>query len=567
MDAGTSLPSRESEDVQSVRLLLRSLAATTALVVLLSVVFVPSFMTNDDPVMLLIASGRLTNSAPDEHLLYINVMAGGGLRWLYERVPSVPWYSLYLYLHLCMAAALTLASCLRWRPSGAVRYLTWILVLSILTRFTMALQFTVVATWLSWASVAWISSVTRGAATRQETRLVAVLGAVGIGLAGLIRPEAAILGALMAAPLLLWVLVSAGRGRAKLVAVAVAAGVVIVLGFTAANRAYYAASPGWEQFYNIDSAKTYFTVSDSDLIESSQATTRALRDVGWSTNDLNMLRNWFFVDQDIFSLDKMNAVIASASTRGFLKRLALAVDRLGTVRRDALAQIAVALLVVLVLAAPTKVSAWMGGVGIWYIVVALSVAVVLRPMPPRVYAPCLAAIVCSGLLLASASELASFSRRTLLVGALLLLDPALVGIRAVVGNSSQHAAEIAAFRDDWRAFSDRPSRLVVAWGGAFPYELVVSPLRESAVDVGTRALAGLGTLTPTPFTRTRLRDAGIDDLHVALIDDPGVALIAKESVLEFLTTFLRDRYQREVVAQTEFAGETFTAWRLVERPE
>ena len=565
MDAGTSLPSRESEDVQSVRLLLRSLAATTALVVLLSVVFVPSFMTNDDPVMLLIASGRLTNSAPDEHLLYINVMAGGGLRWLYERVPSVPWYSLYLYLHLCMAAALTLASCLRWRPSGAVRYLTWILVLSILTRFTMALQFTVVATWLSWASVAWISSVTRGAATRQETRLVAVLGAVGIGLAGLIRPEAAILGALMAAPLLLWVLVSAGRGRAKLVAVAVAAGVVIVLGFTAANRAYYAASPGWEQFYNINSAKTYFTVSD--LIESSQATTRALRDVGWSANDLNMLRNWFFVDQDIFSLDKMNAVIASASTRGFLKRLALAVDRLGTVRRDALAEIAVALLVVLVLAAPTKVSAWMGGVGIWYIVVALSVAVVLRPMPPRVYAPCLAAIVCSGLLLASASELASFSRRTLLVVALLLLGPALVGIRSVVGNSSQHAAEIAAFRDDWRAFSDRPSRLVVAWGGAFPYELVVSPLRENAVDVGTRALAGLGTLTPTPFTRTRLRDAGIDDLHVALIDDPGVALIANEGVLEILTTFLRDRYQREVVAQTEFAGETFTAWRLVERSE
>ena len=80
-------------------------------------------------------------------------------------------------------------------------------------------------------------------------------------------------------------------------------------------------------------------------------------------------------------------------------------------------------------------------------------------------------------------------------------------------------------------------------------------------------MAGLGTLTPTPFTRTRLRDAGIDDLHIALIDDPGVALIAKEDVLEILTTFLRDRYQREVVAQTEFAGETFTAWRLVERSE
>ena len=31
--------------------------------------------------------------------------------------------------------------------------------------------------------------------------------------------------------------------------------------------------------------------------------------------------------------------------------------------------------------------------------------------------------------------------------------------------------------------------------------------------------------------------------------------------------FLRDRYQRKVVAQPEFSGATFTAWRLVEQPE
>ena len=563
MDARTSIPALER---RTAPLILRALGVSTALVVLLSVVFVPSFMTNDDPVMLLIASGRLISSAPDAHLLYINVVVGTGLRWLYERAPSMPWYSIYLYLHLCLAAALTLASCLRWRPSRAVRYLTWILVLSILTRFTMALHFSVVATWLSWASVAWITSVARGAAPEKGPRLAAILGAVGIGLAGLIRPEAAALGALMAVPLLLWVCLSAGTARSTLAAVAVAAGLVIVLGFTAANRAYYAASPSWDQFYSLNAAKAHFI--DNDLIENSHATTQALRNVGWEVTDLDMLRNWFFVDEEIFSLDKMNAVIESASTRGFLGRLVLGVDRLGTVRRDALAEVAVALLVVLILAAPTPVWAWMGGVAVWYVLLALSVAVLLRPMPPLVYLPCLAAVVCSGLLLMSASKLTTLSRRALVVAVLLLLGPGLVGVRSVVSDSSRHAADVAAFRDEWRVFSEqRPATLVVAWAEGFPYELVVSPLRENTVDMATTALASIGTLARTPFTRSRLRDAGVDDLHVALVDDPGVVLIAPEGRLESLVRFLRDRYQRDVTAKPEFAGATFTAWRFVEPSE
>ena len=181
------------------------LVAATAVVGCVAVVVVPSFMTNDDPVMLLIAFGRLVSPAPDKHLLYTNVAVGAGLSWLYQYVATWPWYSLYLYACLCLAAGLTLASCLRWVPPKPIRCLTWILVPWILARFTMALHFTVVATWLPGASVAWCSSVCRGSASRTESWRAAVLGAGGVGLAELIRPEAAVLGALVAAPLLLWV--------------------------------------------------------------------------------------------------------------------------------------------------------------------------------------------------------------------------------------------------------------------------------------------------------------------------------------------------------------------------
>ena len=101
------------------------LVAATAVVGCVAVVVVPSFMTNDDPVMLLIAFGRLVSPAPDKHLLYTNVAVGAGLSWLYQYVATWPWYSLYLYACLCLAAGLTLASCLRWVPPKPIRCLTW----------------------------------------------------------------------------------------------------------------------------------------------------------------------------------------------------------------------------------------------------------------------------------------------------------------------------------------------------------------------------------------------------------------------------------------------------------
>ena len=112
--------------------------------------------------------------------------------------------NLSLYACLAVASALTLASCPLWRPRTYVRWLTWGLVLSLLARCSLALQFTVVATWLGWAVVAWVVSVAHRRTGGTAPWRVVVAGVAGIGLAGLIRPEAAILGVLMSAPLLLW---------------------------------------------------------------------------------------------------------------------------------------------------------------------------------------------------------------------------------------------------------------------------------------------------------------------------------------------------------------------------
>ncbi len=544
-------------------LLFRSFGVSAAVVTLLCAVFVPAFMTNDDPVMLMIASGRLINPVPDGHLMYTNALVGGGLGWLYARVPTWPWYSLYLYVCLCLAAALSLASCLRWRPQGPVRALTWILVLLILVHFAMALQFTVVATWLSWASLAWCVSVCCGSSSGRDSRNVAIVGAAGLGLGGLIRPEGAALGALMALPLLLWVLMCTGRRRALPALTALAVGAVIVLGCTVANRAYYAASPDWEQFYRLNTLKADFL--DNNLVLDGAATTRALRTVSWTAADLGMMRNWFFLDEDIFSPANMVRVSESSTRRSLAEQLWNGIDSFGRNRRDPLARIALVLIVLLILTAQPRIAAWAAAVGGWYVFVMLGLSVAARPMPARVYLPCLAAVVVSALLFAGASKLRTVSRRHVIVGVLLLLAPLDAGVRSVVGDSARHASRLTEFRNDWVALhAQQEFRLVVAWADAFPYELVVSPLRETLVDT-IRALVGIGTLTRTPFTQARLIEAGVDDLHLALVDDPGVTIIATGQLLPILQTFLRERYQRDVVPQLVFSGDTFSAWQFAER--
>lgn len=541
----------------SVRLIAGCLVASIAVIGCVATILSPAFETNDDVVMLLTASGRLFTSAPDEHLLFINVAVGATLRWLYERAPSVPWYSLFLYVSLAFASALSLAACLRWRPRALVSGLTWALVLSTLAAFALALTFTAVAVWLAGASLLWVVSVARGSADRFMLMRNASLGIGGILLAGLIRPEGAGMGLLVAAPLLLWVLATAGVRRAIVAGGIAAIGAFAVLGSIAANTAYYESSADWEEFYDLNWAKTIFI--DTGLVRPSEATTEAIRSVGWSDTDLRMAQEWFFLHDEIFSLEKMNAVIDGAVSRD-LSRVATGLDRLG--RRDGLRQVAIGLAVVLVMVAPSRVWLWLAGMGGWYVAVALVTAFAFRALPGRVDVACLAIVVCSGLLLASASKLGRSSWSAVVVSGLLFLPPALAGVKTAVNDSSRHASDVREFRDDWRGLASSRPRLIVGWAGTFPFQLMVSPFDEGFENVTRAPVVSMSTLTRTPFTRTRLEEAGIADLHVALVEDPRVTLIAAESQVSLLLDFLSEHYG-DAVAEPWLVGKTFKAWRLV----
>ena len=77
--------------------------------------FTPSYDTNDDVALSMIASGTGIAAAPDAHLIFTNVAIGAVLKELYGFAHNVPWYGLYLFAVQFLAQTAILYSVLAWR--------------------------------------------------------------------------------------------------------------------------------------------------------------------------------------------------------------------------------------------------------------------------------------------------------------------------------------------------------------------------------------------------------------------------------------------------------------------
>ncbi|MBN69234.1 MAG: hypothetical protein CME32_08155, partial [Gimesia sp.] len=105
----------------------------------------PTYDTNDDPVMALVASGYGTVEGPDEHLLYSNVLLGFILKQLYTVAPLVPWYGCYLLLTQFVAHWLLLYAILLLKRNRFTVFSYLFFYLGVGVYFLSHLQFTTTA--------------------------------------------------------------------------------------------------------------------------------------------------------------------------------------------------------------------------------------------------------------------------------------------------------------------------------------------------------------------------------------------------------------------------------------
>ena len=82
--------------LKQINIFILSLIINIVLFALFFCFITPHFQTNDDNMMMEIASGTLTGQ-PSAYLIYINIIIGKLLVFLYSFLPNINWYPILFY--------------------------------------------------------------------------------------------------------------------------------------------------------------------------------------------------------------------------------------------------------------------------------------------------------------------------------------------------------------------------------------------------------------------------------------------------------------------------------------
>jgi hypothetical protein len=580
-----------------------SLLAVFALLAITVVAFHPSYDTNDDVFMTMIASGRGFCPAPDERLIFTNVIIGHGLKQLYTLLPNVPWYGGYLLavhyvaqVAVCYCVLATgsrravtpslLSRALSRRRLFRLRfglYVTYFVIVELV--FLNNLQFTTTAFLAAQAGIflLWLAARRRSQG-QPSAEVLSLCAAVAlIVVAGMIRLEGLLMALVVAAPLAIY-LSRHVSPRTWLPSAKAAVFAAVLVGLTAAyNRLAYEQDPRWSGFYAYNQLRCRF--NDYRWTSYTPETAGAFSAVGWSQNDHDMIANWFFDDPEIYSEAKLRTVLDAHPW----KTARLTPEYLGQACRKLLQDRSVwaALLVLPFFLASVDRSrtARRAILSCAFVAVASVVFLVLNnKLPPmRTYFPLLSFPVAAALLFAgnarslfekrqtksteAGRSLLAWNVRTPWTRAAMVM--LVVGI--VIGSYRQCRRSIRVHREraELQTFlaeaSSRAPELYVCWEAAMPFELV-SPL-DSLRAWSPLSLVSLTWTQRTPWHEETKRRFGVSCLARAMCERDDVVLIATARHRSLFATFAEQHFSEEVeFVESNSVRQKFVAGRFQRRP-
>jgi hypothetical protein len=573
-----------------------SIATVAALVAIVFLTLAPGFDTNDDVVINMIVAGEGFGLEPDEHMVFTHVWIGQLLKEAYTHFPDLPWYAGYLLI-VQAAANVVLLYCTI--ESG----FTWLRLRLYLLYFITAGLFFIHN--LQFTSTAFMAGQTgilllllsalrsdRGQSHMRVYRPIAAALALLI-LASLVRRE-------VFYPLVVLGLVTCGlygiftvRRAANLVrSGAVLATALLVAVFSwRANDAYYNADLGWKDFYAYNRLRVKF--NDEAWVSYSERTAKAFSEVGWSENDMAMLRAWFYDDEERYSHDNLEKVMAAHPW--YLERLTWSMfsESIGQVIGDRITLAIVLALPIMVFCIERR-RANLALVGAaWGMACALILFLILfqKSPPSRVYAPMLAFPMALCAMFARSrpgfmpprEELINMwvavtrgdrQRRAFLMP----LGKVAVGVLVVLMAVSIYKGVYPQYRrarDRIKATThmyellDRLSpgddKLFVCWAASFPYE-AIQPF-ESLRRLGDTHLLVVGWPQHSPLYRRMKERFGIGDLAEALHRRSDLYLVAHPAYLKVFRRYILEHFETPILYSTRQSDRLFDVFQINARED
>jgi hypothetical protein len=488
---------------------------------LLCLLFSPQWETNDDVGMSMVAHGYGIAAKGSPNLIFSNVLWGHLVRSI-PSIGGVLGYSLATLGIFIVVGVATLFTLVR---TGAGLVTASGVLLLLLVRPVLFPQFTLNAGLLMVAAFASWQLAARGGGTP----VFAAGCALALG-SYLVRDQEGLLVLIVASPMLPWKFLAANRSAKVCVAL-----LALAVGSAAwvNHRAYQ--GHDWRAFESLNAARVPYT--DFGAVPLLKRRPDILRLHGYSSNDLDLVGRWFFVDPQIADPKSLNAMIDDLgplpSARHALSNAWQGVQALWNPR------LLVPLLVALLLFA--CIPSWPVAVS-WLLCVAAIAMIGASGRPvaalPRVYEPLVDLLVIAALV----RDRIDGWRHRLAAGA--ILAAASFNTYGVCAVSKSREAAAQQVRRELAGFPHEP---VMIWGGAFPFEEMYPVLGASAEAMSYR-LYGLGAFTLVPFSVPYAeREAGHGMVEL-LQSKAGVPVMASHDRIEYLKIYCSEHLHGHLVS-------------------
>lgn len=524
----------------------------------------PLHLGSDDTYMAAISAGTASPATgPSPFVLFMHPLLGALIVALNGVTPAIAWHD---WLQIALNAACCMVIAHVWLGAGrrGSSLANATIAAAVLVPFMLIAQFTMTAFLaLTAAGVLWLGALQ----PRLNGRQVALRGVCGAGLAVvafMVRKEAAGLGleVLAAASL---PLMSPKLRRSRRFWAMVAAGLVSV-GVWAwlyqVELQLYGDAPGWQRGvrYNLLRAQLVEYVLNKPMTPA--AWDKLLAATGWTTNDVAMLRDWLFIDPNVFSEARLHrALAATTGARGSwpnatsLPRMTADLWRL--LRHPALWSG----LAAVAIAALYARRGWRG-VGVAIAVAALPLIVLqitLKPIGTHLmWGICGLVAATTAMIARLKSGVPSDSRSWGPVNRMdrwIIAAAALVAIGGVARLGVQ-ASRIAGWRADVRAdLADvaalRPTALFTH-GDAMGIHHAIEPF--SPPRLAAVPLVSIGVAALTPLLQDVVRKADQPDVIALLCGDERALVVAEQRALRLMTTWMWQHHRRRVRFTTALRG-------------
>lgn len=482
----------------------------------------PFWLTNDDVAMSMVANGTGIAAWASPRLVLTNIAWGYLVHWLPD-IGGIQSYTLMTYAALAISylAVLYALAC-----SEVNRLLAACLLLIIYVPVLVHPQYTLVAGHLAAAGIVLLCIPPE----RQSVFSVYLAGALII-LSGLVRADETILVAIVALPICIgyW-RAGAGSGIRRHWLIMMALSALIFSGFQLWDI-YTFSSGSWDEFGKTYALRTEFT--DFNMAAYYLRYKEVVRNAGYSANDLHLFANWFYLDPQVFSPEKLAHLSDSMPWYG---RIAVNLRLLPAILLPFTHSLVIVLVVMMAFIAVFH-QRWT--YFLWSLAVMVVMMFVLlsmgRPGVTRIYVP-----VCAALALLGIMQPVRPGRRAygLVVTAGVIAAIATLLVAHTRNQSDQQTYQLS--RSVSCSLSHEP--LVVIWGSSYPYTVRYPPFNPGGEPCPLKIYA-IGEYSLAPYALAQLhRVTGGKDLVPALLEGQSFDFIASPGEVLSLQGYFRQHY-------------------------